>query len=189
MVWGWNPNYHVHISHNDHILMGFNEPNHSDQANMSPQEAAQHWRTMQSQAPGRQYVSPAAAPGSIDPTQWFADFFASCHGCQVDYLATHAYWCDAHQTMNYLQGLYNRFHKKIWLTEFACQWTHSADEQLRFMKQILPMLEAADYVDRYSWFILRIKAESGFVTKSASLVEPYSSQMTPLGRYYNDFAA
>merc|ERR1711892_120541 len=44
---------------------------------------------------------------------------------------------------------------KIWLTEFAKCCTRNEAEVKTFMKAIIPRLEAAEYVYRYSWFITR----------------------------------
>ena len=190
MQWGWWSNTHTNLRNSDHFVLGFNEPNHGNQANLRPDVAATYWMKMQNETHGKTLVSPSAAPGGyMQPVEWFTEFFHHCQGCKVDFLATHAYWCNAHQVMDYLHDLYTRFGKKIWLTEFCCQYTTNPDDQLNFMKQILPLLEKAHYVDRYSWFIHRVTSEHGFVTKSASLLEPYNSDLTPLGHYYNNFAA
>ena len=44
-----------------------------------------------------------------------------------------------------------RYGKKIWLTEFAKCCTHDEDEIMDFVKEIIPKLEEADYIYRYSW--------------------------------------
>jgi len=104
----------------------------------------------------------------------------------VDYLATHGYWCDANTMMHYLQDLWNRFHKKIWLTEFSCPQKHSVHEQLAYMKAVLPRLEAADYVYRYAWFTSRFHGD-GWIPQEASLLNQGSSSLTELGQYYVNF--
>ena len=45
----------------------------------------------------------------------------------------------------------SRYGKKIWLTEFAKCCTHDEDEIMDFVKEIIPRLEEADYIYRYSW--------------------------------------
>ncbi|XP_046551146.1 alkali-sensitive linkage protein 1-like [Haliotis rubra] len=194
MIWGWRQNvdFPLHIPSNAHYILGFNEPNFSIQANLSPQLAADHWRLIERAGQGKLLVSPAAAPCSGNPIcnydgiQWFEEFFRHCAGCKVDYIATHAYWCSADTTMNYLQTLYNKFHKKIWLTEFACPSHNSVQDQLNYMKAILPRLEAASYVSRYAWFASRWAGDS-FVTQASSLLDQSTSTLTSLGKYYNNF--
>ncbi|CAG2200720.1 unnamed protein product [Mytilus edulis] len=189
MVWAWRHNIDepVHLQHNTHYVLGFNEPNFRQQANMSPQDAATHWKSLESIAHGRKLVSPAVAPGGyLDPVVWLEQFFSHCHGCQVDYIATHAYWCNADITMNFLKKLWDRFHKPIWLTEFACPQKNSVNDQLNYMKAILPRLESASYVYRYSWFVSRTHGD-GWVFPAASLLDENGPHLSTLGHYYNNF--
>lgn len=113
--------------------------------------------------------------------RWLADFFQHCrqqrsqnapvHGCRVDFVAVHWYECDgrtassaeasARAMMSWLETIWRQSeHKPIWLTEFNCgdgaapqpYANQSAANHLRFMKAALPKLEAASFVQRYSWF-------------------------------------
>ena len=126
-------------------ILGFNEPDHADQADMTAQEAADAWPLIEQNSHGAKLVSPTTAGPNF---KWYDDFFRLCHGCRIDFIAAHMYRCDANEIMSYLQQLYNRYHKKIWLTEFACPQTHDVNKQLHLMKTLLPRLEAADYVYR-----------------------------------------
>jgi hypothetical protein len=64
------------------------------------------------------------------------------------------------------------------------------------MKNVLPMLEAADSVWKYSWFVSRFKADmyeadnlEWYLDKVNSLLEMDTEipTLTPLGKYYNEF--
>ena len=55
--------------------------------------------------------------------------------------------------------MYNRYGKKIWLTEFACPMTNDPNTIKQYMQEVLPRLEAADYVDRYAWFASRFATQ------------------------------
>ena len=68
-------------------LMGFNEPNLSSQANMTPEFAASLWPKME--ATGKKLVSPAVAMG--DGIEWMDKFMAACTGCKIDAIAIHLY--------------------------------------------------------------------------------------------------
>lgn len=191
MVWGWRPHIDtpIHILPQAKYVLGFNEPNIESQSKMSPKQAAKHWKKIQKMSHGKILVSPAVAPCAtcqFDPFQWLDKFFKLCRKCRVDHIATHSYRCDANVTMDYLQQIWNRYKKPIWLTEFACPQDKSADDQLQFMKAILPRLESASYVFRYSWFVSR-NTENLFTTKAVSLLHQNSQEMTTLGKYYNDF--
>ena len=61
-------------------------------------------------------------------------------------------------------------------------------DHIKFMKAVLPLLDAADYVMRYSW--MAAKDSSGL----RNLVEPVSSgstahRLTELGRIWNSGAS
>ena len=193
MIWGWRAGQEVpNITISAKFILGFNEPNHFKQSNLTAQEAATYWRILENGTRGLPLVSPAAAPcGSKsgchgNTIEWFDKFFKECVGCRIDYLATHAYFCNADETMRFLKTLFDRYGKKIWLTEFACPYTKSVQRQLKLMSEILPRLEASSYVFRYSWCASRIVTD-GFVTTSGSLLEANSSTLTQLGRYYMTF--
>ena len=137
---------------------------------MTPKEAAALWPKIEEVAGNRKLVSPAAAPCGSGPPKglsnaipWFDEFFKLCKNCRVDYLATHHYACNAGSTMKYLKQLYDRYGKKIWLTEFSCPRTTSVTKILNYMKAILPQLEKANYVYRYSWLTHRRIRQGGWV--------------------------
>ena len=162
MIWGYYgassyPPYY--IQENTTYILGFNEPNHAKQSNLTPQQAVTGWKVIQKTwGNTHKLVSPSASPCGNDcltPVEWFDEFFKICNGeCQVDYLATHMYSCNPENTMNYLKNLTDRYNLNIWLTEFACDYdnSHTVEEQQNYMKQIIPMLNNAEYVYRYSWF-------------------------------------
>ena len=57
------------------------------------------------------------------------------------------------------QDLYNAYNRKIWLTEVACPGTRDPATIRRYMEELVPRLEAADYVDRYAWFASRFATQ------------------------------
>ena len=136
-------------------ILGYNEPNHKSQANLTPEEAVNAWAEIESIANGRELVSPSAAPCGGDNcvaprNEWFNDFFDGCNNrsppCKVDYLATHTYWCNAEKVMRHLTNLSIEYQLPIWLTEFACSGDVYEGEQLDFMKEMLYRLENASFV-------------------------------------------
>ncbi|XP_052214587.1 uncharacterized protein LOC127833397 isoform X2 [Dreissena polymorpha] len=186
MVWSLHSGQSIHIASGSQYLLGFNEPDFAEQAHVSPQEAANLWKVVEQAANGIALVAPVPA---LPNFQWLDQFFAACHGCRIDYVAAHTYNCRAEEVIGYLKSLYNRYHKKVWLTEFACAHTGDMNVQLNFIKSVLPQLEAADFVYRYSWFAGRIRHynPTGFVRQSASLLHSDSSTLTTLGQFYNNF--
>ena len=176
--------------------MGFNEPNNVHNCNTSAEKVALAWRrTMELHPEPTVLVSPATAGNG---TTWYDDFFANCtalygdKGCRITYLATHCYSCTPNHTMAYLKSLYDRYGHKVWLTEFSCGDSADAKstaEHVVFMSAILPLLDAADYVDRYSWMsawdkhALRGLVELNSATGTTS--ETSSVELTELGRIWN----
>lgn len=167
MVWGYNEGWKERVREvdkpNNKYILGFNEPNHQGQSNLTPAEAAAAWHVVEQAANGSKIVSPAAAPCGAhcngNTIEWFDEFFSilceneTTSPCRVDYLATHHYSCNPAATMKHLKDLYDRYGLKIWLTEFACPKSEYDMEQLEaYMKPLLDMLEDADYVFRLVCF-------------------------------------
>jgi hypothetical protein len=176
-------------------LLGFNEPNFFEQANLSAAAAAALWPRLQAIADerGLALVSPAVnfcgddATGSgpchdTNPADYLSDFFAACVGCRVDYVAVHWYNCDLASLEWYL-GEFAAFGKPLWLTEFACAYggDTSPAGQAAYMREAIPFLENEPSVFRYAWF-------SGDPIPSARLMQS-SGELTALGETYVGLAA
>ncbi len=136
--------------------------------------------------PATSLVSPATAGNGIP---WLDDFFGNCtllygpKGCQVSHVAVHDYSCTPSSTMAYLKSVSERYSLPVWLTEFSCgdgAEKRPMADHLAFMKEILPLLDAAPYVYRYAW----MSASSD----NRGLVEGTvggSQTLTPVGELYN----
>ena len=108
MIWGyWGEIGDIPADPYDTIL-GFNEPNHEEQANLTPEEAAIGWIALQEKYPDKILVSPSAAPPNAE--DWFDEFFDTCMelGCKIDYVASHSYTGNANYDMSFVNGLYER---------------------------------------------------------------------------------
>jgi len=190
MIWGyWGQDFPALPDYD--TVLGFNEPNHADQSNLSPEAAAYAWMELQAAYPDKILVSPSASPPNAE--QWFDEFFDICNsiGCRIDYLATHAYSGKAEYDRVYLEGLYQRYGKKIWFTEFALPSTKNLEDEMNYMREILSYLESSEAIWRYSWFVQRWPREGSgngwYLDKVISLLEEDSSALTELGKYYNEF--
>jgi hypothetical protein len=173
-------------------LLGFNEPNFFEQADLSAAEAAGAWPWIEDVAAqrGLSIASPAvnfcgddeAKTGpchDTNPIDYLTEFFASCASCKIDYIAVHWYNCDGESLQWYLDQ-FKAFGKPIWLTEFACGFggDTSAAGQEAYMRVAVPILEADPAIHRYAWF-------SGDPIPGARLVNGDGS-LTPLGQVYVD---
>jgi putative glycosyl hydrolase len=173
-------------------VLGFNEPNFKSQANLTPQQAAAAWPTIEAhaKAAGIPLVSPAvnfcgspssssgcSDPTVTDPYTWLKDFFAACNGCEVDYIAVHWYNCDLPSLKAYIEGNggglagFVQFGKPIWLTEFSCDGSHPVADQKAYMQAAIPYLESNTNIFRYSWFSAGAIPSSVLANADGSLTE------------------
>jgi fibronectin type 3 domain-containing protein len=145
-----------------HVL-GYNEPDRSDQANITVETAIERWPNyMQT---GLRLGSPATS----DPFNgWLTDFMTQAEelNYRIDFIPIHAYWFkSAEQWSNDLDYLYNQYNRPIWITEWniGANWTDNnfpdspdlltdanAMKHRNDIIAILDVLESKDYVERYS---------------------------------------
>ena len=175
-------------------ILGFNEPDFIDQANMTPTQAAAAWPKLQAVADqyGLKLVSPAVNYcGSCvyengitytNPFKWLDDFFTVCNGCRVDYIALHWYG-GGNSIVGYIEDA-RKYGKPIWVTEFA-DWESgiTPENQKSYLAGATNFLERDSGVFRYSWFLGR---------GGGATVYPYidlygaSGTLTELGQLYMD---
>ncbi|WP_033288849.1 glycoside hydrolase family protein [Amycolatopsis jejuensis] len=150
-------------------LLGFNEPDHGGQANMSPDQALGLWPKLQST--GMRLGAPAVAANADKAGSWLDTFMrgAASRKYKVDFIPVHWYGGDfsdaaVGQLRRYLEAVHNRYHKPIWLTEYALtDFGHgaprypSAAQQAKFVKNSTAMLQGLSFVERYAWFTLSTK--------------------------------
>jgi RNA polymerase sigma factor (sigma-70 family) len=150
-------------------LLGFNEPDMGAQSNMTPEKALSLWPKLMSA--GKVLGSPAVAYGGDRAGGWLDTFMsgAKAKGYRVDFITLHWYGGDFNaadatgQLKSYIQAVYKRYHKPIWLTEFALidfsNGTRfpSQSQQAAFVTASTKMLAGLPYVQRYAWFGLPAK--------------------------------
>lgn len=169
----WNANYNVEAleatyqKYKDHIkyVLGYNEPNFTDQAHLTPAQAAADWPRFQEWALSHnlKIVSPAVNWSSWqqynDPITWLDEFFSLLpdKGEKIDYVACHFYMPNGKAVMDNIERL-KKYGKPIWLTEFCYASGNISNDpatQNRYMLDILPKLEQDPMVFRYAWFMAR----------------------------------
>ncbi|RZQ63920.1 glycoside hydrolase family protein [Amycolatopsis suaedae] len=147
-------------------LLGFNEPDMPAQANMSVEQALSLWPQLQ--GTGMRLGAPAVAFGGDRPGGWLDRFLAgaAARGYRVDFIPLHWYGSDfspaaVGHLRGYLQAVYDRYRKPIWLTEYALtDFTQpqprypSQQEQVAFINNSTAMLRSLPFVERYAWFTL-----------------------------------
>jgi hypothetical protein len=152
----WSENAKSAIESGSTHLFSFNEPDLSEQANMSPSEAATAWK---------QYMEPFAgqaklcAPsvtnggGSMGLT-WLSSFLEQCSDCTIDCVNIH--WYDSAENVAYFKQHVNdaadiASGKEIFLSEFAA--TGSDDQISEFLETVMPWMDSNDSVGGYAYFM------------------------------------
>lgn len=147
-------------------LLGFNEPDRADQANMTPEQALDLWPQLEKT--GLKLGAPAVSMDADKPGGWLDRFMqgAEQRGLRVDFIPVHWYGADFSgaapwQLADYLNRVHKRYNKPIWLTEFAlidfskgAPRYPSEQEQTDFIKWSTDTIDALGFVDRYAWFAL-----------------------------------
>jgi Glycosyl hydrolase catalytic core len=173
-----------------HVLLTFNEPDLGAQANMSVHQALRLWPRLM--ATKMELSSPAVAFGGATPGGWLDRFMkgAAKRHYRVNFISLHWYGGDfdtndaVSQLKSYLQSVWDRYHKPIWLTEFAL-WRFdpsvfpTPSQQAAFVTAATTMLRHLGYVWRYAWFALPADGADG----TAGLFKP-GAVATAAGRAY-----
>lgn len=137
-------------------VLGFNEPNKSDQANMTVADAIALWPDLTSD-PNIRVGSPAV---SDDGRAWLEDFMKQVKqkGLRVDFVAMHWYgWNKGSCVAGQLEGAVkwaSQWGLPVWITEFGCMGSSNTDEKtvLDFFNSAIPMLAKHPLVERYAWY-------------------------------------
>ncbi len=181
-------------------LMGFNEPDKENQANMPYMTAIELWPQLMEL--GVPLVSPAAAnpEGIDDPSaqgvrgSWMRDFMREVEerNYRVDYIGVHWYGgTNADSFKTKLRRIYEMYGERpLLVTEFSpANWRtegdftrnrHTPARVLAFAKEVLPWMEQQDWIAGYSWYSFQIHQPQGYT--STLFFEDGS--LTALGRYY-----
>ena len=175
-------------------LLVLNEPNLTDQANLTPSQAADLWPRYEQVArdTGVKLVGPNMNWGTMsgygDPVVWLDAFYSSYRSKnggrdpQIDYLGFH--WYD-YGLASQLDRL-TKYGKPFWVTEFS-NWHSQNDgaqidtiaKQKAQMADMVSTLENRSDVFRYAWFTGRINNDSHFISLLST-----NGQLTELGQYY-----
>ncbi len=141
-------------------LLGFNEPDHAQQSNLTVETALSLWPALM--ATGRRLSSPATTTsGTLGPQSWLGRFMAGAEAkhYRVDFIAVHYYPQDPSipAFRSFLEKVHAAYRRPIWITEWALadwkdQSRFSIEEQHDFFRQAVRMLDTLPYVERHAWF-------------------------------------
>jgi hypothetical protein len=140
------------------IVLGFNEPDHPKQSNMTVFEAAQFWPTLRSKA--GKLGSPAMAGNPVSKGSWLESFMSQMEN-YTEFVAVHWYkGVNASRFKSDVQSVCNKFRKPVWVTEFAPQTygnalvypnRYSLNEVISFMTKVTKWMNNNSCVSAYAW--------------------------------------
>ena len=199
MIWGRDSIQEgtLQAASNYKALLGFNEPDRLDQADMQVKEAIDLWPHMM--AANVRLGSPAPANADGSDSDWLGSFMKEAveKGLRVDFICLH--WYGSHpqwdiQSMlaslqGYLERIHDKYQQPIWLTEFSLifwdpvnDWRPafpSEEVQAAFATAAGSLLNSLDYVERYAWFAL-----PAFGSDSTTSLYSTQGKPTPVGMAY-----
>ena len=143
-------------------VLAINEPNKTDQANLTVAQVLALWPQMTANAAIR-VSSPATSADSAGQS-WFTDFLtqATAQNLRIDFIALHWYgWnagsCDAKAAglesyIKWAEGLPGN--RPIWITEFGClnQSNPDAATVQAFYSGAVAMFQRHPRIERYAWY-------------------------------------
>ncbi|KAF8704688.1 Glycosyl hydrolase catalytic core, partial [Rhizoctonia solani] len=170
-------------------ILGMNEPQIPDQANMSAQDGVQLWKARLEplKSSGVRLGSPATASGPSGKL-WMQEFFSLCAGtCTVDFVALHWYGNVASEFIDYLEDFHDTFQRPVWVTEYSCQnFVNGAqcsyEEIVDFLNATQTYMDQTPWVERYAWFGAMASLPNN-VNNLTALMDP-SGVINDLGRQY-----
>lgn len=170
-------------------LLGFNEPDHKDQADLSVDAALKAWPSLM--ASGLRLGSPAPSDGGLG---WLYDFVkkADAANMRVDFIAVHYYRAVADpgdakgaaaQFYRFLKEIHDRTGRPIWVTEWnnGANWTKAPDpnekQQKAAIAAMIQMLDETPFVERYALYNW---------VEDCRMVSRKDNSLTPAGEVYRD---
>jgi len=168
-------------------LLGLNEPDAKEQGNLSVEAALDLWPKFM------ELGLPLGSPGCVHPdNEWMKAFMQGVEegSLRVDFVSVHSYGGpSADALMRRLEAVRDLYQRPIWITEFGVgDWQaktvgenrHSAARVEAFMQELLPRLDACDFVERYAWFPARPTS----IPLGTSALFKADGSLTPLGEIY-----
>lgn len=141
------------------VLLMYNEPDNSSQANLTTAYALQGYTHASVAAKSIGFgnlISPACAD---DNDTWMQEFMAAVksQGLLCHAVAIHNYDSSASSFLSYVDGVHNRYGYNVYVTEFApTDWATPTSITVAdcesFMATAVPGLKSRGYVLDYSWY-------------------------------------
>ncbi len=138
------------------IVLGFNEPDHPKQANLTVKEALDAWPDVMRQV--KSVGSPSVA-GNPVTGDWLPMFMNG--NPKVDFITIHWYkGANPEKFIEDMKAIIDKYKKPLWVTEFAPQTMADSvknpkkftqDEVNRFIAETTRWMEKTPIIKRYAW--------------------------------------
>lgn len=181
----WNAFSNINNKKKSTHVLGFNEPERPDQANMTVDEAIALWpELLQS---GLRLGSPSPSDGGLE---WLYSFIDRCDALnyRVDFVAMHFYLGGQtpQQFYNRLKAVHDRTGRPLWITEWnnGANWTcctPTYPDQAETIKKFLYVMDTCSFVERYALY--------EWVGDTRRMFYKSPTLLTPAGQVYRDNAA
>jgi len=142
-------------------LLGFNEPDNTNQSNMLVSTALNYWPSIVTNA---YYLGGPAMAGNPVTSTWFTTFMKS--NPKVDFITFHWYkGADTTKFYSDVTSFYNTYKKPIWITEYACQTeaqsatspnTYSQNQVNQFIIATTRWMNNQSFVQKFAWHDSRV---------------------------------
>ncbi|KIW75581.1 hypothetical protein Z517_10323 [Fonsecaea pedrosoi CBS 271.37] len=141
-------------------LLGFNEPEIPDQANLPADEAARLWTDVVVPAKKKfnlRLGSPGMSSDVSRSKPWLNTFLSLLDGAhEIDFLVLHWYGPRFADMRSFLEDMHATYGLPVWVNEFACSRMGDGearvDEVEAFIREAVPWLEACPWIERYAYF-------------------------------------
>ncbi len=180
-------------------ILGYNEPDHSEQHSDDCGTTIDEWKACTHQP---EFMASGLRIGSPSPTDasWLTNFIKHCDDMayRCDFVAFHAYWgtneaANSDSWWSQLNNIYKNTGRPIWLTEWnnGASWTTESwpssysdklTKQKNAIKNILSVLDNANFIERYSLY----NWDSYYRAAISWDNDKNSWWVTPCGQVYRD---
>ena len=147
-------------------LMAFNEPDNSDQSNLTVAQALEAYPKLLASglrqgAPGVENIQYNTTSDSFNDGAWIKDFMDSCVelGYRVDFIPAHDYVRRTKATfIERFKALHDRYNLPIWVTEYNYGNPNMGSPDLTVeqgyanIKGLTEALQESDFIERYNWY-------------------------------------
>ncbi|KAH8727904.1 glycosyl hydrolase catalytic core-domain-containing protein [Phaeosphaeriaceae sp. PMI808] len=160
----WLANVDKAVKKGSKAVMGFNEPDHAAQANLSPSAACAAWKEYMNPIaaahPDITILSPSVTNGPPPMgTAWLSSFHDVCPDAIVHATNIHFYDIYEAATIDRFKAQIEKaasiYNKPVWVTEFGLNPGSASQEQAAsFLKDAMAYMDNSNLVAGYAWFMV-----------------------------------